>query len=91
MHIIIKFLLLLSISFSLYSESEIELSLNSDSIWRGITQNNGNATLSAEINFALDNGFFSGATFENCCDESSNYPNKAVSYTHLTLPTNPEV
>ena len=80
MHIIIKFLLLLSISFSLYSESEIELSLNSDSIWRGITQNNGNATLSAEINFALDNGFFSGATFENCCDESTDYPNKEFGY-----------
>ena len=80
MHIFIKFLLLLSISFSLYSESEIELSLNSDSIWRGITQNNGNATLSAEINFALDNGFFSGATFENCCDESTDYPNKEFGY-----------
>ena len=80
MHIIIKFLLLLSISFSLYSESEIELSLNSDSIWRGITQNNGNATISAEINFALDNGFFSGATFENCCDESTDYPNKEFGY-----------
>ena len=80
MHIIIKFLLLLSISFSLYSESEIELSLNSDSIWRGITQNNGNATLSAEMNFALDNGFFSGATFENCCDESTDYPNKEFGY-----------
>ena len=80
MHIIIKFLLLLSISFSLYSKSEIELSLNSDSIWRGITQNNGNATLSAEINFALDNGFFSGATFENCCDESTDYPNKEFGY-----------
>ncbi len=80
MHIIIKFLLLLSISFSLYSKSEIELSLNSDSIWRGITQNNGNATLSAEIYFALDNGFFSGATFENCCDESSAYPNKEFGY-----------
>ena len=80
MHIIIKFLFLLSISFSLYSKSEIELSLNSDSIWRGITQNNGNATLSAEINFALDNGFFSGATFENCCDESSDYPNKEFGY-----------
>jgi len=80
MHIIIKFLLLLTISFSLYSESEIEISLNSDSIWRGITQNDGNATLSAEIYFALDNGFFSGATFENCCDESSAYPNKEFGY-----------
>ena len=80
MHIIIKFLLLLSISFSLYSESEIELSFNSDSIWRGITQNNGNATLSAEIYFALDNGFFSGATLENCCDESSAFPNKELGY-----------
>ena len=80
MHTIIKFLLLLTISFSLYSESEIEISLNSDSIWRGITQNDGNATLSAEIYFALDNGFFSGATFENCCDESSAYPNKEFGY-----------
>ena len=80
MHKIIKFLLLISISFSFYSETEIELSLNSDSIWRGITQNNGNATLSAEIYFALDNGFFSGATFENCCDESSAYPNKEFGY-----------
>ena len=80
MHKIIKFLLLISISFSLYSETEIEFSLNSDSIWRGITQNNGNATLSAEIYFALDNGFFSGATFENCCDESSAYPNKEFGY-----------
>lgn len=80
MDIIIKLLLFLIVSLPLYSESEVELSLNSDSIWRGITQNDGNATLSAEIHFALDNGFFSGASFENCCDESSAYPNKEFGY-----------
>ena len=48
------------LSHSIYMETEIEFSLNSDSIWRGLTQNNGNPTLGAEINFALDNGFFSG-------------------------------
>ena len=42
------------LSLSIYSESEIEFSLNSDSIWRGLTQNNGNPTIGAEINFALD-------------------------------------
>ena len=68
------------LSLSLYSESEIEFSLNSDSIWRGLTQNNGNPTLGAEINFSLDNGFFSGAWIESCCSESSSYPNREVGY-----------
>ena len=68
------------LSLSLYSESEIEFSLNSDSIWRGLTQNNGNPTVGAEINFSLVNGFFSGAWIESCCSENSSYPNREVGY-----------
>ncbi len=75
----IKFLLIF-LSLSVYSESEIEFSLNSDSIWRGITQNNGNPTLGAEINFSLENGFFSGAWIESCCSESTSYPNRELGY-----------
>ena len=55
------------LSLSVYSETEIEFSLNSDSIWRGLTQNNGELTLGGEINFSLDNGFFSRAWIESCC------------------------
>jgi hypothetical protein len=54
-------ILLFFLSVSLCAESEIEFSLKSDSIWRGLTQNNGNPTIGAEINFSLENGFFSGA------------------------------
>ena len=68
------------LSLSLYSESEIEFSLNSDSIWRGLTQNNGNPTVGAEINFSLESGFFSGAWIESCCSENSSYPNREVGY-----------
>ena len=68
------------LSLSTYSESEIEFSLNSDSIWRGLTQNNGNPTVGAEINFSLENGFFSGAWIESCCSENSSYPNREVGY-----------
>lgn len=68
------------LSLSLYSESEIEFSLNSDSIWRGLTQNNGNPTVGAEINFSLENGFFSGAWIESCCSENSSYPTREVGY-----------
>ena len=68
------------LSLSLCAESEIEFSLNSDSIWRGITQNNGNPTIGAEINFSLENGFFSGAWLESCCSENTSYPNKELGY-----------
>ena len=68
------------LSFSIYSETEIEFSLNSDSIWRGLTQNNGEPTLGAEINFSLENGFFSGAWIESCCSENNTYPNKEIGY-----------
>ena len=68
------------LSFSIHSGTEIEFSLNSDSIWRGITQNNGEPTLGAEINFSLENGFFSGAWIESCCSENNSYPNREVGY-----------
>ena len=77
---IYKLLIFIIVSNSLIAGSEIEFSLNSDSIWRGITQNNGNPTLGADIYFALDNGFFSGAWIESCCSESSSYPNREVGY-----------
>ena len=77
---IYSFLIFLILSNSVITESEIEFSLNSDSIWRGITQNNGNPTLGADINFSLENGFFSGARIENCCSENSSYPNREISY-----------
>jgi len=69
-----------SLSLSIYSDSVIEFSLNSDSIWRGLTQNNGEPTLGAEINFSLENGFFSGAWIESCCSEDNSYPNREVGY-----------
>ena len=68
------------ISHSIYSLTEIEFSLNSDSIWRGLTQNNGEPTLGAEINFSLDNGFFSGAWIESCCSENNTYPSREIGY-----------
>ena len=77
---IFKLLIFIILSNSLIAESEIEFSLNSDSIWRGITQNNGNPTLGVDINFTLDNGFFSGARIESCCSESSSYPNREIGY-----------
>ena len=55
---LIKIFLLL-IPFNLFSQGEITLSLNSDSIWRGITQNNGNPSNGADLNFNLKNGFYS--------------------------------
>jgi len=63
-----------------FSDSEINLSLNSDSIWRGMTQNNGEPTIGADINFSLDNGFFSGAWIESCCSETSSYPTREIGF-----------
>ncbi len=68
------------LSLSIHSETEVEFSLKSDSIWRGLTQNNGEPTLGAEINFSLENGFFSGAWIESCCSENNTYPNREVGY-----------
>ncbi len=73
-------LFLFILSPALLSDNEIEFSLNSDSIWRGLTQNNGNPTLGTEINFSLENGFSSKAWIESCCSESSTYPNREVGF-----------
>ena len=62
------------------SENEINLSLNSDSVWRGITQNNGEPTIGADVNFSLNNGFFSGAWIESCCSETSSYPTREIGF-----------
>ena len=77
---IFHLLILIIFSNLLTSESEIEFSLNSDSIWRGITQNNGKPTVGANIYFSLDNGFFSGAWIENCCSGNSSYPHREIGY-----------
>ena len=71
-------IILLFFSISAYSETEIIFSLKNDSIWRGISQNNGNPTLSTEVQFSLDSGFYSGFWLENCCSENISYPNREV-------------
>ncbi len=78
-NIFLKFFIFF-LSLSIHSETEIEFSLKSDSIWRGLTQNNGEPTLGTEINFSLENGFFSGAWIESCCSENKTYPNREVGY-----------
>ena len=70
----------LMFNFSAYAETEIQFSLNSDSIWRGLTQNNGEPTIGADINFSLDNGFVSGAWMESCCSETSSYPTREIGF-----------
>tara|TARA_Y200000002_G_C22623769_1_gene639358 strand:- start:74 stop:721 length:648 start_codon:yes stop_codon:yes gene_type:complete len=80
MNIINKLLIFLLFHSATFSENEINLSLNSDSIWRGISQNNGEPTLGANINFSLDNGFFSGAWIESCCSETSSYPTREIGF-----------
>ena len=75
-----KFFILLLFHSATFSENEINLSLNSDSIWRGITQNNGEPTIGADIIFSLDNGFFSGAWIESCCSETSSYPTREIGF-----------
>ena len=80
MKIFTKLFILLLFHSATFSENEINLSINSDSIWRGITQNNGDPTIGADINFSLENGFFSGAWIENCCSETSSYPTREIGF-----------
>ena len=80
MNVLNKILIFLLFHSATFSEAEINLSLNSDSIWRGITQNNGESTIGADVIFSLDNGFFSGAWIENCCSETSSYPTKEIGF-----------
>tara|TARA_B100000212_G_scaffold340959_1_gene322838 strand:- start:1605 stop:2252 length:648 start_codon:yes stop_codon:yes gene_type:complete len=74
---IFVFFLLSSISVS---DTKLSFSLNSDSIWRGIDQNNGNPTLGAEAEIDLENGFYSNIWLESCCSESANYPNRELGF-----------
>ena len=80
MNNIFKLLVFIIFHSPLFSENEISLSLNSDSIWRGMTQNNGEPTIGAEIDFSLENGFFSGAWLESCCSETSSYPTREIGF-----------
>ena len=80
MNYLSKLLLFILFHSAMLSENEINLSLNSDSIWRGITQNNGEPTIGADINFSLGNGFFSGAWIESCCSETSSYPTREIGF-----------
>ena len=80
MNNISKILIFLLANSAAFSDSEINLSLNSDSIWRGMTQNNGEPTIGADINFSLENGFFSGAWIESCCSETSSYPTREIGF-----------
>ena len=80
MKIFIKPFIFLLFHFAAFSENEINLSLNSDSIWRGISQNNGEPTIGADINFSLENGFSSGAWIESCCSETSSFPNREIGF-----------
>ena len=80
MNNISKILIFLLAHFAAFSDSEINLSLNSDSIWRGMTQNNGEPTIGADINFSLENGFFSGAWIESCCSEALSYPTREIGF-----------
>jgi len=75
-----KLLIFLIFHSAAFSENEINLSLNSDSIWRGITQNNGEPTIGADVSFSLENGFFSGAWIESCCSESPSFPTREIGF-----------
>jgi len=80
MNNISKLLVFILFHSPLFSENEISFSLNSDSIWRGMTQNNGEPTIGADIDFSLENGFFSGAWLESCCSETSSYPTREIGF-----------
>ena len=45
---------------SIMSDVELSFGLNSDSIWRGIDQNDDNPTLAAEAEINLENGLIVG-------------------------------
>tara|TARA_B100000073_G_C23732683_1_gene571354 strand:- start:1752 stop:2396 length:645 start_codon:yes stop_codon:yes gene_type:complete len=72
------YLILTIFSLSVFSGTELTFSLKNDSIWRGITQNDGEPTLSTDVKFSLNNGFYSGFWIENCCSENNSYPNREV-------------
>ena len=77
---VIYFLIYFFLASSMMSEVELSFGLNSDSIWRGIDQNDDNPTLAAEAEINLENGFYTNIWLESCCSDSANYPNREVGF-----------
>ena len=63
------FFLIFSIN-SFVSDLKLTLNFNSDSIWRGISQNDSEPTISSELDYISNKGFISGTWIENCCSKS---------------------
>jgi uncharacterized protein (TIGR02001 family) len=76
----IYFLIYFFLASSMMSEVELSFGLNSDSIWRGIDQNDDNPTLAAQAEINLENGFYTNIWLESCCSDSANYPNREVGF-----------
>lgn len=76
----IYFFIYFFLASSMMSEVELSFGLNSDSIWRGIDQNDDNPTLAAEAKIDLKNGFYTNIWLESCCSDSADYPNREVGF-----------
>ena len=76
----IYFFIYFFLASSMMSEVELSFGLNSDSIWRGIDQNDDNPTLAAQAEINLENGFYTNIWLESCCSDSANYPNREVGF-----------
>ena len=74
------FFIFLLLASSMMSDVELSFGLNSDSIWRGIDQNDDNPTLGAEAEINLENGLYANIWLESCCSDSANYPNREVGF-----------
>ena len=71
---------LIFLSANLFTDIELSFGLNSESIWRGLDQNDGNPTVYSEIEYESTNGFLSNAWIENCCSNGNTNANKEVGY-----------
>ena len=76
----IYFFIYFFLASSMMSDVQLSFGLNSDSIWRGIDQNDDNPTLAAEAEINLENGFYTNIWLESCCSDSANYPNREVGF-----------
>ena len=74
------FFIFIVLASSIMSDVELSFGLNSDSIWRGIDQNDDNPTLGAEAEINLENGFYSNIWLESCCSDSTDYPNRELGF-----------
>ena len=74
------FFIFLLLTSSMMSDVDLSFGINSDSIWRGIDQNDDNPTLGAEAEINLKNGFYTNIWLESCCSDSVNYPNREVGF-----------